>query len=426
MNSASKKIKLDSRTSRRTIPQGPKLHTERVIKGLALGYRKGAKGGSWFARRHEEGTRYSFEPLGIADDLADADGVRVLTRDQADAKAREWFSRVNEEGSGVRRKAYTVADAASDWLRQWRKSVKARENAESTIKHHILPSLGHLKVKDLRRETLQDWLQALATKTPIKVQQREASTKKLSPSRQSKVKYNPDDPETRRKRQDTANRILNDLRAMLNLAYANEHAKNRSAWDNVQKFENVDKPKNEYLEADEAQRFLAVCPSDFKNLVQAALITGCRYGELCDLRANAFDSRTNTVALIQSKTGKMKRIFLTDDEAAFFVKLAQGKSSDDILLRRSDGEAWSKSNQQQRMKTVLRAAKIKRPVRFHDLRHTFASLLVQNGASIQLIANQLGHSGTAMATKHYAHLSPEYIGNTVRSIKPSLMHSTAA
>jgi len=129
---------------------------------------------------------------------------------------------------------------------------------------------------------------------------------------------------------------------------------------------------------------------------------------------------------MQSKTGKTKYIFLTDDEGAFFAALCDGKRHDDLLLRSSDGEAWSKSNQQQRMKSVLRAAHIKRPVRFHDLRHTFASLLIQNGTKIEVIANQLGHNGTAMAIKHYAHLSPDYIGSTVRANKPSLSYSTAS
>jgi integrase len=59
------------------------------------------------------------------------------------------------------------------------------------------------------------------------------------------------------------------------------------------------------------------------------------------------------------------------------------------------------------MKAVLKADGITRYVRFHDLRHTFAALLVVNGTSIQLIANQLGHSGTRMARKHYAYFSPE-------------------
>ncbi len=235
-----------------------------------------------------------------------------------------------------------------------------------------------------------------------------------------------DDPETRRKRKDSANRIFNDLRALLTRAYVNQHVSSKAAWDTVPKFENVDKPKNEYLTTDEAQRFIAACPDDFRNLVQAALITGCRYGELWGLRADAFDPRTNTVSLVQPKTGKMKRIFLTDAESAFFVALANGKAHDELILLRSDGKAWDKSNQQHRMRSVLRAAQINRPVRFHDLRHTFASLLIQNGTKIEVIANQLGHSGTAMAIKHYAHLSPDYIGNSVRANKPSLSYSSAA
>ncbi len=68
-----KKVQLSARSSRRSISQSPKLHIAKLMKGLALGYRKGVKGGSWIARRHEDGTRYSFHPLGIADDAVDAD-----------------------------------------------------------------------------------------------------------------------------------------------------------------------------------------------------------------------------------------------------------------------------------------------------------------------------------------------------------------
>ena len=64
------------------------------MKGLALGYRRNLKGGVWYARKHNEGTtQYTFAELGIADDLTDADSVRVLSRDQAVQKAREWFKR---------------------------------------------------------------------------------------------------------------------------------------------------------------------------------------------------------------------------------------------------------------------------------------------------------------------------------------------
>jgi integrase len=71
------------------------------------------------------------------------------------------------------------------------------------------------------------------------------------------------------------------------------------------------------------------------------------------------------------------------------------------------------------MAAVLKDADITRHVRFHDLRHTFATLLAMNGTSMQLIANQLGHSGTRIAEKHYAHFSPTYVATTIRANKPS-------
>jgi integrase len=64
------------------------------------------------------------------------------------------------------------------------------------------------------------------------------------------------------------------------------------------------------------------------------------------------------------------------------------------LVRQADGSPWAKGNQQPRMRAALKKAGIKRHVRFHDLRHTFATLLTRQGVSIQVVADQLGHSGT--------------------------------
>ncbi|MBB5327999.1 hypothetical protein [Tunturiibacter gelidoferens] len=82
------------------------------------------------------------------------------------------------------------------------------------------------------------------------------------------------------------------------------------------------------------------------------------------LKVSAYDPQLHAISLVQDKTGKVKHVFLTDQEAALF------------------GEQWAKSNQQPRMKAVLKAAGIKRHVRFHELRHTFVRLAVSLVAAV--------------------------------------------
>ena len=127
--------------------------------------------------------------------------------------------------------------------------------------------------------------------------------------------------------------------------------------------------------------------------------------------------------VLQSKTGNPKRIHLTEEEANFFAELTAERTPDAPMFLRWDGLPWQKSHQQHRMKLALKEAGITRKIRFHDLRHTLASLLIQQGVAIEVIANQLGHSSPVVTAKHYAHLSPEYIGRSVRANKPSFAMS---
>jgi integrase len=402
-------------------PHSTRTHWHLIAEGQHLGYRKtGETRGTWIARYYtrEQGRRY--QALGVADDTAPANGTHVLSFQQALEGAQKWFGSVTRaDAAGVHIGPYRVADSAAAWIGNWKGSDASRRNSEGNLKHHILPTLGHIEVSKLTRQQVQEWLQQLATKPPRKMLQRELTQDKLPPSRRSKVVYDLNSPEARRKRQDTANRVFNDLRALLSLAYDNQHVASKAAWETVKKFDNVGVAKNEYLTLAEAQKFLEVCPADFRDLVQAALITGCRYGELAALKAGAYDVQLHAISLIQGKTGKLKHVFLTDEEATFFQERVGGKARDELMFRRADGEPWGKSHQQHRMKAVLKAAGIARHVRFHDLRHTFATLLAINGTSMQLIANQLGHSGTRIAEKHYAHFSPSYVATEIRANKPS-------
>ena len=67
------------------------------------------------------------------------------------------------------------------------------------------------------------------------------------------------------------------------------------------------------------------------------------------------------------------------------------------------------------MRAACEAAKITPAIGFHILRHTHASRLAVKGVGSAVIAAQLGHSDTRMTERHYAHLAPSYIGETVRA-----------
>ena len=57
---------------------------------------------------------------------------------------------------------------------------------------------------------------------------------------------------------------------------------------------------------------------------------------------------------------------------------------------------------------------------FHGLRHTYASRLAMRGVPLAVIAAQLGRADTRMVERHYGHLSPSYIADTVRQAFGSL------
>jgi integrase len=59
-------------------------------------------------------------------------------------------------------------------------------------------------------------------------------------------------------------------------------------------------------------------------------------------------------------------------------------------------------------------------VTFHILRHTHGSHLAMRGVPMGVIAAQLGHADTRMTEKHYVHLAPNYIAQTIRANFPVL------
>jgi integrase len=73
-----------------------------------------------------------------------------------------------------------------------------------------------------------------------------------------------------------------------------------------------------------------------------------------------------------------------------------------------------------RQMEACKRAKIKLAVSFHVLRHTHGSTLAMRGVPMGIIAEHLGHADTRMTEKHYAHLAPSHVADTIRAHFPNL------
>jgi integrase len=133
-----------------------------------------------------------------------------------------------------------------------------------------------------------------------------------------------------------------------------------------------------------------------------------------------FNADADTLAIRQSKGGKVRHVFLTQDARKLFLTWTVGRSATAQIFLRDDGERWGKSHQLQPIADASEAAQISPPATFNVLRHTHASHLAMAATPMGVIAAQLGHVDTRMAEKHYAHLAPSYIADTIRAKLPAL------
>lgn len=91
-----------------------------------------------------------------------------------------------------------------------------------------------------------------------------------------------------------------------------------------------------------------------------------------------------------------------------------GKGPADFVFLRPDGTQWMRSQQLRRMEDAFDRAKIDKTT-FHDLRRSYGARLARAGVPMAVIAEAMGHKDERITRKHYAHLTPSYVSETVRA-----------
>jgi len=404
-----KHSKLESRTARARLKRGRQPHWRDILTGpvrVHIGYQRRPEEGEgrWLLRRYIGRDKYRVAALGRADDVREADGVAVLSFEEAAAKARAL---VDAPAAAVKR--LTVRGALERYIKFKQSTGAPVQDVVSRGTAHILPALGDSVVSELTAEKLRTWLAALA-RSPAQ-----------SRPKAGRVKYRaePKGDEAVRARRASANRVLTMLKAALNHAYDEGHVANRDAWGRKLKpFRDVEVARVRYLKVPEAQRLINACGADFRPLVRGALESGARYGELTRLEVQDFNADAGTLTIRRSKSGKARHVVLTPEGVEFFREYTAGRGGNELIFHRADGSPWKKSEQKRLMDDANDHAKLKPPITFHGLRHTWASLSVMAGVPLMVVAKNLGHTDTRMVEKHYAHLAPSYTAEAIRAGAP--------
>lgn len=152
-----------------------------------------------------------------------------------------------------------------------------------------------------------------------------------------------------------------------------------------------------------------------KPIVLTALHTGMRQGEIFSLCWDhvALARNVLTVAGETAKGGKSRTIPL-NSSIAEVLRNWQKQTSKEGLVFPNPKTGKRLDNIKKSWKALVRDAEID-DFRFHDLRHTFASELVQRGVDLTVVRELLGHSNWQM-TLRYSHLSPKHTADAVKKL----------
>jgi integrase len=182
------------------------------------------------------------------------------------------------------------------------------------------------------------------------------------------------------------------------------------------KMEKENNARDRILAYEEEERLLNVCPEWLKDLVTFALHTGARMGEILELTWKDIDLFRRVVVIRQGKTGQTKTIPLTTTALEILKAKAKVRHlHSNLVFPSQSGTRISNRNLERAFTGALNKAKVE-GLRFHDLRHTFASRLAMAGKDLYLIQRLLGHREPRMVQR-YAHHSIESLRNGIEILE---------
>jgi integrase len=309
------------------------------------------------------------------------DAERFLQHAEADKLRGQWVD--------PKRGRTTVGELAERWYATTvTLKPKTREDYRSLLHNHVLPAFGDRAIASIDTLAVRGWLADLVSGG-------------LSPSRAKHAYY--------------------VLFAVLEAAIqAGALVRNPAAGVRVPRSH----PREmHFLSAAEIERLAEAIVPPYGTLVRFAAYTGLRAGEIAALRVKRLDLLRGTVRVVEAasevggrlisgptkthaeRTVRLPR-FLRDELAAYLAD--RPRDHDAFVFTAPKGGRLRHNNFYQRLFCpALARAGLPEQLRFHDLRHTCASLLIAQGAHPKAIQAHLGHSSIQVTMDRYGHLFPD-------------------
>lgn len=388
-----------------------------------VGFQKqSASGGNWVARVRNRDGGYKQHRLGLTHQMGFEEAVR---------NAEDWFAK--PEIAAIAAEPYqlgskrslsicpigsvpTVASAMQNYL-EWKAIAATRSHFEtlvSLINYYIVPNLAFIPLEEFNGRHFGDFCLRVI-ETPPKRGREDPRTRSKLPDLSQ---------EALRKRKKTMNALVSILRGAFLLAWERGDLDSDKPIRCLRRLPNVDRPRIVFLSRQQCQKLLDTCSDDLRILVQAALYTGCRANELCKMRVGDLDIGGCAVFVSSLKGMRQRFVFLPPEGLEFFQSIAGSRAPSENLFKRTNGGIWS-SEYKSHFQKARKLSGLPNSVTFHGLRHTYASQLIQGGASLLTVAEQLGHRNVQTVSTTYGHLCAHQREEEVRRSFEAFQHNSA-
>lgn len=320
------------------------------------------------------------------------------TKKEAEAVCAELISQLNK-GTYTEPSKMTLAEFLKDWMESVAKNslkIATYEVYELILNTHILPALGHVKLPQLAPMVLQKFYN-------------QKIDEGLSADYTRKIHY-----------------VLSSA--------LNHAVKWRLLSTNPCSL--TDPPKINVKEMktwsiDELKRFLTHTSDTYLHIAYIlALYTGMRMGEILGLRWKDIDFHQGRIHVLQSlarskkglifqdtkSKGSKRSIDITEDVIAALKKhrsqqnqnkrlLGAAYKDHDLVVCSQLGTPMSRENLRRHYKRMIKECGVPK-IRFHDLRHTHATIMLQLSEHPKIVSERLGHSRTSLTLDVYSHVTP--------------------